>query len=574
MTQRVLEPTDAAGVAAALQSAAAQNLAVTIRGGGTKALAPGEIVLSTTRLTAAVDHVAGDLVATAPAGATLEAVNNVLRREGQWLALDPPRAGRATIGGIVATNDSGPRRHRFGTPRDLIIGIEIALVNGHTAKAGGRVVKNVAGYDLSKLLCGSLGSLAVVTSATFKLSPVPPYSQTLVATVSDIRRLGELALAIADVPIAPTAIELQSPPHRLLIRFETTEQAARRQSELANAICVKHGATCAVVSGTAEADAWRAHEGRIFSTEGTILKLAILPTDVAEVLDRIRTSAAERRVEHEVIGRAALGIVLLRLAGDLGAQAAMVTELRLEATGRGGSAVLLSAPAGLLREVGRWGPASDADFADARGQAAVRSAEHPQSRRGCLGIMSAPSPSFASVAPLEPLIDKCVHCGFCLPTCPSYILLGQEMDSPRGRIYMMKAGVDGRAEINAGMVGHFDTCLGCMACETACPSGVRYAPLIEETRAAIEHHHQRPMGERIFRDLIFRLLPYPIGCGRWRGPSPSSTSCAGIRGCWRSCHSCCGISSPWRRTPAAPARPRRPRKRLPPWARHDCAWDS
>jgi len=123
--------------------------------------------------------------------------------------------------------------------------------------------------------------------------------------------------------------------------------------------------------------------------------------------------------------------------------------------------------------------------------------------------MSAPSPSFASVAPLEPLIDKCVHCGFCLPTCPSYIVLGQEMDSPRGRIYMMKAGVDGRATMDARMVGHFDTCLGCMACETACPSGVRYAPLIEETRAAIEHHHRRPIGERIFRDLIFRLLPYP-----------------------------------------------------------------
>jgi glycolate oxidase FAD binding subunit len=233
-------------------------------------------------------------------------------------------------------------------------------VNGHTAKAGGRVVKNVAGYDLSKLLCGSLGSLAVVTSATFKLSPVPPHSQTLVATVSDIRQLGDLALAIADVPVAPTAIELQSPPHRLLIRFETTEQAVRRQSELANAVCVKHGATCAVLSGQAEADAWRAHEGRIFSTDGTILKLAILPTDVAEVLDRIRTSAAERRIEHEVIGRAALGIVLVRLAGDLGAQAATITELRLEATGRGGSAVLLSAPAGLLRDVGRWGPASDA----------------------------------------------------------------------------------------------------------------------------------------------------------------------------------------------------------------------
>jgi glycolate oxidase iron-sulfur subunit len=119
---------------------------------------------------------------------------------------------------------------------------------------------------------------------------------------------------------------------------------------------------------------------------------------------------------------------------------------------------------------------------------------------------------FGSLAPLDPLIDKCVHCGFCLSTCPSYLLLGNEMDSPRGRIYMMKAGVESRAEMNVMtdvVVGHFDTCLGCMACETACPSGVRYAPLIEETRAAIEHHYQRPAGERLFRRLLFLLLPYP-----------------------------------------------------------------
>jgi len=125
--------------------------------------------------------------------------------------------------------------------------------------------------------------------------------------------------------------------------------------------------------------------------------------------------------------------------------------------------------------------------------------------------MSSPAhtPDFAQLGQLEPLMDKCVHCGFCLPTCPSYLLLGQEMDSPRGRIYMMKAGVDGRMTMSDGMVGHFDTCLGCMACETACPSGVRYAPLIEETRAAIEHHHERPLGERLFRRLLFLLLPYP-----------------------------------------------------------------
>ena len=120
--------------------------------------------------------------------------------------------------------------------------------------------------------------------------------------------------------------------------------------------------------------------------------------------------------------------------------------------------------------------------------------------------------AFHSLAALEPLIDKCVHCGFCLSTCPSYLLLGNEMDSPRGRIYMMKAGVENRPEMNVmshAVVAHFDTCLGCMACETACPSGVQYAPLIEETRAAIEHHYHRPISERLFRRLLFLLLPFP-----------------------------------------------------------------
>jgi glycolate oxidase iron-sulfur subunit len=106
-------------------------------------------------------------------------------------------------------------------------------------------------------------------------------------------------------------------------------------------------------------------------------------------------------------------------------------------------------------------------------------------------------------------MDKCVHCGFCLPTCPSYVLLGQEMDSPRGRIYLMRAGIEDRIAMTPSVVGHFDTCLGCMACETACPSGVRYAPLIEQTRAAIETHHTRPAAERWFRRLLFATLPYP-----------------------------------------------------------------
>jgi len=124
----------------------------------------------------------------------------------------------------------------------------------------------------------------------------------------------------------------------------------------------------------------------------------------------------------------------------------------------------------------------------------------------------APSPgaAFDAVdAPDPALIGKCVHCGFCLPSCPTYVLWGEEMDSPRGRLYLMDAALDGRADLSPGFVRHFDACLGCMACVTACPSGVQYAPLIEATRGQIERHHPRPLGDRWFRRAIFALFPFP-----------------------------------------------------------------
>ncbi|MGH9370140.1 MAG: (Fe-S)-binding protein [Vicinamibacterales bacterium] len=107
------------------------------------------------------------------------------------------------------------------------------------------------------------------------------------------------------------------------------------------------------------------------------------------------------------------------------------------------------------------------------------------------------------------LIDKCVHCGFCLPFCPTYALWGEEMDSPRGRIYLMKSGLEGRVAMTPAFVGHFDACLGCMACVTACPSGVQYAPLIEATRSQIERRYPRGLSDRLFRTAIFSIVPYP-----------------------------------------------------------------
>jgi glycolate oxidase iron-sulfur subunit len=112
-------------------------------------------------------------------------------------------------------------------------------------------------------------------------------------------------------------------------------------------------------------------------------------------------------------------------------------------------------------------------------------------------------------APDLALIDKCVHCGFCLPSCPTYVLWGEEMDSPRGRIYLMKSGLEGRTGLTAPFVHHFDACLGCMACVTACPSGVQYSPLIEATRSQIERRYPRSLADRLFRRALFSIFPYP-----------------------------------------------------------------
>src|SRR5919109_5638174 len=116
--------------------------------------------------------------------------------------------------------------------------------------------------------------------------------------------------------------------------------------------------------------------------------------------------------------------------------------------------------------------------------------------------------AFAPHHPPDPaLIEDCVHVGFCVPSCPSYVVLAEEMDNPRGRIYLMKAAHQGRVGLNATVVPHFDQCLGCMACVTACPAGVQYGKLIEATRAQIERTYGRPLLDRLWRELIFQIFP-------------------------------------------------------------------
>ncbi len=369
-----IAPGSVAELAAALQRANADGFTVGI---GSNAARRADVALSLAQLTAPIDHYAGDLVATVAAGALLADVNTLLGRGNQWLPLDPPASERTTVGALVATNDSGPRRHRYGTPRDLIIGIEMVLADGRIAKAGGRVVKNVAGYDLARLMCGSFGSLAVITSATFKLSPVPAASRTVVVDIADARALGTLTQALAAAPLTPSTIELESPPYRLFVRFETTLLAADRQAAAVCEICTQDAALSAsatIVADETEADVWRRYEARVWRASGTLLKVAVLPTDVSHLLECLERMSQAHGVEYRAGGRAALGVIYVRLTMNEDHHANLVADLRREASARGGSVVVHTRlgpheDAGATAHIGatadgfhdiRWGDIGDA----------------------------------------------------------------------------------------------------------------------------------------------------------------------------------------------------------------------
>ena len=285
-----------------------------------------------------LQHYAGDLVATIPAGVTLADANRELARGGQWLPLDPPYPDRTTIGAIVGTNASGPRRHKYGAPRDLIIGIEVVLADGRAVKAGGRVVKNVAGYDLSRLFCGAHGSLGTITSATFKLSPIAAASQTVVATLPRIERALELAALIAAEPLTPSAIEVTAPAPRLLVRFETTARAAAQMASRVGALLESHGASIEMAQSEREQAVWQEHDDLVWGEPGTMVKVSTLPSELSKVVAVLEQSGAG--TAWSLAGRAAVGVLVVRLTGAPAQTIATIKNLR-QAAGREGHVTLL-----------------------------------------------------------------------------------------------------------------------------------------------------------------------------------------------------------------------------------------
>ena len=359
----VVEAESRAAVAAALQWAGQRSLSLVIRGGGTKlgwgaVPAPFDVLLDVSRLNRVLDHRSGDLTVSVEAGARLADVNERLRQRGQWLALDPPFAQAATIGGLLATNDSGPARHRFGTPRDLVIGIEIATMDGQIAKAGGQVVKNVAGYDLSKIMSGSFGALGAIVAATFKLSPVPAASTTVLVPRLDGEATVRVVEAIAASQLEPVVFEIDVRTPRggtleiaCMLQFASVPAAVEAETANASGRIAAVHPLVRVLTGDEEEAFWREHGRRPWEEPGIIVRASWLPGNLAEMLAAVRALSADASLG--VTGRLATGAGLFRIDARREVQLDVVSRMR--ASEVFGNVVVLRAPADLKTRDWVWG---------------------------------------------------------------------------------------------------------------------------------------------------------------------------------------------------------------------------
>jgi glycolate oxidase FAD binding subunit len=288
--------------------------------------------LSTRKLNRILEHNPGDFTAVLEAGVPVAEAQAAFAKAGQWLALDPP--GDGTIGGLVATADSGPARHRYGGVRDLIIGITVVLSDGTVARAGGKVIKNVAGYDLAKLFAGSYGTLGLIAEVAVRLHPQPLRTATVIGTSDDPVRLAAAAKALAARPLEASCLDAAWADHRgqILVRFGG--HTAVERAEAARTLLDGLDEVTVVAD---DAAIWAAQRANQRDPDRLSLKVSGRPTDLARVLAIARDTGAV------VAGRAALG--LYWVTGP--AVAEWVAEVRAALAPRACSIVDGVAPAGV-----------------------------------------------------------------------------------------------------------------------------------------------------------------------------------------------------------------------------------
>jgi glycolate oxidase FAD binding subunit len=374
-------PENQAALAGLVAGAFASGTPVYPIGGGTSldfGLSPTRpgIGLALSKLDRVVDYPARDMTITVEAGVTMERLGATLAAERQWLPIDVPRAANATLGGVVATSFSGPRRYGFGTLRDYVIGITAVDGRGIPFKAGGRVVKNVAGYDFCKLLTGSLGTLGVITQVTLKIRPLPEGSAFIVCDLRDFGTAERLLAALVGSATTPTAIELLLGPHwrenavlgmltagsigRLAVGLEGTAEEVRWMLEQLAGEWRELGVTATRSICDAQArQLWDdLREFPAAAEAPLVIKASMLPSRTTEFAQLV----LELDPQASIQAHAGNGVVIARFAkfeaGDV--SGALVGRLQPAAKRAGGGAVVLSSNLGVLTRQAVWGGAGAA----------------------------------------------------------------------------------------------------------------------------------------------------------------------------------------------------------------------
>ena len=351
----VARPASVPEVAEVLRATAAHGLSVVPCGRRTKlgwGMPPrsADVLLDLSGLDQVLEHAAGDLVVNTQAGARLADVQATLATAGQQLAVDETSPG-ASIGGTIAAGTSGPRRVVAGTVRDLLIGVSVVRADGVEAKAGGRVVKNVAGYDLGKLMVGSFGTLAVVTEAWFRLHPLPEVRRWVSVEVHDAADAHRLAHAVVHGQAVPSAVEIDMPASgagRLDVLLEGRPDGVSGRSSTVRELL----GSCATQSDEPPAG-WASYPWE--SAGDTGLKLTFVLSGLGDVLTAARETGVHLR------GSAGTGVVHGSVAEPDRVPAA-VDRLRAVCTRHGGSAVVLDGPPEAKRSVDLWGPVPALDL--------------------------------------------------------------------------------------------------------------------------------------------------------------------------------------------------------------------
>src|SRR5216684_2853668 len=337
----VLVPGSESDLADAFRLVSDAGLAVVPRGGGTKLCwgnppSRADVVFSTARLNEVTEHAWADLTASVGAGCTIQTLQETLAQHGQRLALDPLWPAKATVGGVLSANDSGSLRLRFGALRDLVIGVTLALPDGTLASSGGKVVKNVAGYDLPKLATGAFGTLGIITRAVFRLHPLPRNTRSFSMGTKGVEEARRIIDAIQNSKLAHTALQ------------------GRFENEAAPLVDILFEGT------VAWPDIWNARQD-LWSLakpeSAAVAKISVLPAELDKSATAIAKSAKVQQLRFKTVLQAT-GIGFLRLEGDPANLRFSLQDLREQFESNAGSLVVLHQPAGMA-PIDAWGSAGD-----------------------------------------------------------------------------------------------------------------------------------------------------------------------------------------------------------------------